>query len=187
MSDIKNIPISEIHVFNGSHNTDFAINAIKESIKQYGIQQPITIDENNVIVTGNGVYKACVALGYTEIPCIKLKNLSEDELRQYRIADNLTGAFATWNEKKLKYEISCLQTPQDLQYCFDEDLTKMVSFMDAVPKIEPAKKQPEKTTQEKEESFRKELKGIEGEMKAKPRDYQEYICSSCGKKVIIKV
>lgn len=109
-----------------------------------------------------------------------------DELRQYRIADNLTGAFATWNEKKLKYEISCLQSPDELQYCFDEDLTKMVSFMDAVPQIVNPKK-TQKTTQEKESDFKKELKNIEVEMKAKPREYQEYICSACGKKVIIKV
>ena len=77
MSDIKNIPISEIHVFNGSHNTDSAINAIKESIKQYGIQQPITIDENNVITdlkiiggcTGNtaGIEKLCIGRNAHEI------------------------------------------------------------------------------------------------------------------------
>ena len=186
MNEIKNVPVGEIHIFEGSHNTESAINAIRESIKQYGIQQPITIDENNVIVTGNGVYKAAVELGYSEIPCIVLKDLTEEELRQYRIADNLTGAFATWNEKKLKYEISCLQSPQDLQYCFDEDLTKMVSFMDAVPQVVVPKK-PQKTAQEKESDFKKELKNIEVDMKAKPREYQEYICSACGKKVIIKV
>lgn len=186
MSEIKNIPVGEINVFKGSHNTEAALSAIKESIKQYGIQQPITVDENNTIVTGNGVYKAAVSLGYTEIPCIVLKDLTDDELRQYRIADNLTGAFATWNEKKLKYEISCLQSPQDLQYCFDEDLTKMVSFMDAVPQVVNPKK-PQKSVQEKEKDFKNELKNIESDMKAKPREYQEYICSSCGKKVIIKV
>lgn len=186
MNEMKNIPISEIYIFEGSHNTDSAIEAIKGSIERYGIQQPITIDENNVIVTGNGVYKAAVALGYTELPCIILKGLSDDELRQYRIADNLTGSFATWNEKKLKYELSCLQSPQDLQYCFDEDLTKATQAMDVVPQVVNPKK-PQKTTQEKENNFKKELKNIEVEMKAKPREYQEYICSSCGKKVIIKV
>ena len=61
---------------------------LKESIKAFGFNDPIAIDENNVIIEGHGRLRAMKELGYDEIPCIRLKHLTEDEKRAYIIAHN---------------------------------------------------------------------------------------------------
>ena len=118
MSDIRindtiiELPIESIIPHDGSHKTDEnAVSALIQSIKDFGITQPISIDKNNVIVTGNGVYKAANALGIDKIPCIRVGYLTDEQIQQYRIADDKTSEFATWNEKKLRKELSYLGDP----------------------------------------------------------------------------
>ena len=76
-------------------NNDQAIEPVKESIKRFGYTQPITLDKENVIVTGHTRYKALKQLGITEIPCIRL-DLSPQKAKEYRIIDNKTSEFASW-------------------------------------------------------------------------------------------
>lgn len=103
------LPIDSIVPHDGSHKTDeTAVQAIMQSIKDFGITQPISVDKNNVIVTGNGVYKAAKALGMDKVPCIRVDYLTDEQIKQYRIADDKTSEFATWNEKKLRKELSYL-------------------------------------------------------------------------------
>lgn len=190
---VVEISVSEITPYKGSHNTDAVIGMLRESIKQFGIQQPIILDENKVIVAGNGVFKAALQEGYKKIPCVILSNLTKDEIAEYRIADNKTSEFARWNEKKLKKELSYLQEPSSLQFCFDENIKAMLGIDNSIiPKIE--KKQEEVKAKEtvvlnevqKQQQFKEQLKHIDKELEAKPREYIEYVCSNCHKKVIIK-
>lgn len=190
---VVDISASEIKPYEGSHNTDAVIDMLRESIKQFGIQQPIVLDSNNVIVAGNGVYRAAVLEGYTTLPCMVLTNLTEDEIAEYRIADNKTSEFARWNEKKLKKELSYLQSPDSLQFCFDENIKAMLGVSNSIiPKIDAIK--PEQSTkkdvllneEQKAKQFKEQLKQIDKELEVKPREYIEYVCSKCGKTVVIK-
>ena len=75
------LPIDSIVPHDGSHKTDeTAVQAIMQSIKDFGITQPISVDKNNVIVTGNGVYKAAKALGMDKVPCIRVDYLTDERL-----------------------------------------------------------------------------------------------------------
>ena len=89
MADIKindkviELSIEDIVPHNGSHKTDASsVDAIIQSIKDFGITQPISVDKNNVIVTGNGVYKAAKALGVSKVPCIRVDYLTDEQIQQ---------------------------------------------------------------------------------------------------------
>lgn len=125
------------------------------------------------------------------MPCIILGNLTEEEIAEYRIADNKTSEFARWNEKKLQKELSYLQTPTKLQFCFDENLSAMFGDDSYVPKIsKPSSsvqaKEPLLNEQQKAEKFKEQLKEVDKTLEAKTKEYIEYECSNCHKKVVIK-
>ena len=135
MRNIVEKNVDELTPSEYSHKTANAIESLKESIDKFGIQQPSIIDDNNRIIAGNAVYKAAVEYGYKTIPCVVVTDLSEQEIRKYRIVDNKTGEFAQWNEEKLNKELSYLQNPNDLQFCFDEDLFRRLNpFASFAPK-----------------------------------------------------
>lgn len=185
--EIKVIDINSITPYEGSHNTSDVIELIKESIEKYGIQSPISVSADYVVVTGNAVYKAAKELGISEIPCVVLDDLSDDEIKQYRIADNKTSEFSRWNESKLKKELSYLLSPKELQFCFDSDLNRMLGF---VAPIQIAPKPKEETNaaskEEKDRMFRARLNQIESSRDVRAPKYFTYICSKCGKEVTIK-
>lgn len=186
---IQNIPLEEITPYEGAHHTEETVELLKTSINTYGITQPIILDKGNNIIAGNAVYKAAKELGMKEIPCIVKDDLTPDEVAQYRIADNKTGEFASWNEQKLKKELSCLSNPEDLQFAFDEDLMGMLK-QDApvVPRLtDHSDPEKEKLREEQDETkFKQQLRNTESNMEAKPTEYFEYVCSKCGKTVRVR-
>lgn len=205
MGDIKinnkviELAIGDVQPYNGSHKTDGVVEMIKKSLEEFGFQQPIVIDKKNVIVAGNALYKAAVELGFEKVPCIRADYLTDEQIQQYRIADNKTSEFARWNEKKLRKELSYLESPQSLQYCFDENILSMLG-MDQKPKsqqttskadtfIPPTQKAQKKavlTEEQKDVKFKQEIRTIESEMQATQPEYLEYYCSKCGKLVKFK-
>lgn len=196
--EIIDVAISDIKPHDGSHNTDDTVQFIKESIEKYGIQQPISIDSNKVIVTGNAVYKAAKLCGLTTIPCIVLDDLTQDKINQYRIADNKTSEFSRWNEAKLKKELSYLESPSSLQFCFDMSINAMLGLSNPIPKsridangnitpMKPSKPKKEPTEEQKDKAFREQLAYEEQRIMPKAPNYLEYTCSKCGKKVAVKI
>lgn len=193
MRTITDIQAAELKPCEYSHKSDNAIAAIKDSIEKFGIQQPIIIDNENNIVAGNAVFKAAVECGYTTLPCVRITDLSEQEIRKYRIADNKTGEFAQWNEEKLKKELSYLQQPEELQFCFDENLMKYMNpFADLSPSNSSNKSnsdwsQNNADIQRTEDRFREQLQLEEENSRPKSADYFSYECPCCGKKVTVKI
>ncbi len=88
---------------------DKAVDAVCESIKQFGFRQPIVVDTAGVIVCGHTRWKAAQKLGLVEVPVHVAEDLTEDQIRAYRIADNKTAELATWDIDLLSTELGELQ------------------------------------------------------------------------------
>ena len=83
-----------------------AVKYVAESIKKFGFQVPVVIDKNNVIVAGHTRYKAAKQLCIEEIPCVIAEDLTEEQVRAYRLADNKVSEFAKWDNDLLDIEIA---------------------------------------------------------------------------------
>lgn len=85
-----------------------SIGAVAESIKLYGYQQPIVVDESNVIIAGHTRYAAARKLGITKIEVMVAEGLSEQQVKQLRLIDNRAGEFTRWDFNKLVTELEGL-------------------------------------------------------------------------------
>jgi DNA modification methylase len=102
--------------------------AIATSIKEYGWRQPIVVDSNNIIVAGHGRFFAATELGLDRVPIHVATDLSPEQIRAYRLADNKTNELASWNMELLASEIEALK---ELNY----DLSLMGFGPDELAKI----------------------------------------------------
>lgn len=73
---------------NAKRHTKKQIEHLKESIENLGFNDPIGIDENNMILEGHGRLQALKELGYTEVPCVRIDSLTEEEKKAYILAHN---------------------------------------------------------------------------------------------------
>jgi len=87
---------------------DAAIEAVAESIKAFGWKQPIVVDKNNTIVCGHTRYKAAKLLGLGTVPVVVADDLTEDQVKAYRLVDNKTSEYATWDPDLLMQEFSAV-------------------------------------------------------------------------------
>ena len=87
---------------------DEAVKYVAESIKQFGFKVPIVIDKNNVIVAGHTRYKASKKLGLKEVPCIVADDLTEEQIKAYRLADNKVAEQAEWDIELLDEELDSI-------------------------------------------------------------------------------
>lgn len=107
--NITNKKLTEIKPYEKNpRRNDAAVEAVAESIKQFGFKVPLVIDKNGVIVTGHTRYKAAQKLGLKEIPCIVADDLNEAQIKAYRLADNKVGEIAEWDEDLLWEELQAL-------------------------------------------------------------------------------
>lgn len=92
---------------NNPRNNKKAIDAVAKSLKEFGFQQPIVVDENGIIIVGHTRYEAAKKLGLEYIP-VKYAELDEQKAKAYRIADNKTNELASWDDEKLLEELEAL-------------------------------------------------------------------------------
>ena len=83
--------------------------AVANSIKEFGFQQPIVVDKDLVVIVGHTRLKAAEQLGLTEVPVVIAENLTPEQVQAYRIADNKIGEIAEWNYDLLPIELRDLQ------------------------------------------------------------------------------
>lgn len=96
---IENIDISKIKPYeNNPRHNDKAIDAVANSIREFGFKVPLVIDKDNIIVTGHTRYKASQKLGIKKVPCIRASDLSDEQVKAFRIADNKVSGLqrGTW-------------------------------------------------------------------------------------------
>ena len=108
MRDIKAL---KPYPTNARMHTDSQVDMISESIKQYGWTVPVLIDKNDEIIAGHGRLLAAARLGVTEAPTIQLSDLTEEQVKAYRIADNRMTELAKWDEDLLAAEFAELVDP----------------------------------------------------------------------------
>ncbi|CAN5207746.1 hypothetical protein BH09PAT1_BH09PAT1_7470 [soil metagenome] len=108
---------------NNPRSNQDAIDVVKASIREFGFQIPIIIDKNNVIVAGHTRWEAAKRLGISEIPVIVSENLTDTQIKAFRIMDNKSAEAAQWDMDKLRVEIDDLSNLDcDLSTIgFDED------------------------------------------------------------------
>lgn len=82
-----------------------AIDYVANSIKEFGFKVPIVIDSNDVIVCGHTRLEAAMKLGMQTVPCILADDLTDEQIKAYRLADNKTAEFAGWKTKLLNEEL----------------------------------------------------------------------------------
>lgn len=106
---IENKNVSEIIPYenNPRLNRD-AVELVMTSITEFGFQIPIILDKNNVIVAGHTRWEAAKRLGLAEVPTIVSENLSESQVKAFRIMDNKSAEAAQWDMDKLRVEIDDL-------------------------------------------------------------------------------
>lgn len=104
--NVENWPIDEVHEYpNNPRRNDEAVEKVANSIKSFGWQQSIVVDEKGVIICGHTRYRAAQMLGLSEVPVTVAEGLSENQVQAYRLADNKTGELASWDWAKLNEEL----------------------------------------------------------------------------------
>lgn len=103
---------------NPRKNAD-AVEYVKNSIKEFGFKNPIIIDKDNVIIAGHTRLLAAKELGLEKVPCIMADDLSEDQIKAFRLADNKTAEFASWDLGLLADELINIDLDM-LQFGFEE-------------------------------------------------------------------
>lgn len=90
-------------------NNDDAVQYVANSIKQFGWKVPVVIDKDGVIVAGHTRYKAALELNIHEIPCIVADDLTPEQIKAFRLADNKVGEIAGWDFTMLDSELDGLK------------------------------------------------------------------------------
>lgn len=103
---------------NNPRINDNAVDAVAASIKEFGFKVPIIVDKNNVIVAGHTRLKAAQKLGLEEVPVIVADDLSEEQVKAFRLADNKVSELADWDFQKLEEELAGLELDMS-QFNFD--------------------------------------------------------------------
>lgn len=104
--NIIDLKISNLKEYknNPRYNYD-AVDAVKESIKEFGFKVPIVVDKNNVIVAGHTRVKAAKELGLDKVPCIIADDLTDEQVKAFRLADNKVAELASWDFELLSEEL----------------------------------------------------------------------------------
>ena len=112
---------------NNPRHNDNAVEAVANSIREFGFKVPIVIDKNNVIVAGHTRVKEAEKLGLEKVPCIVADDLTPDQVAAFRLADNKTGELAEWDNELLDEELKKLQGIIDMQAFGFDDLQELIN------------------------------------------------------------
>lgn len=109
-----------------------AIEQVAKSIQQFGWQQPLVVDNDRVIIAGHTRYLAAKKLGLKTVPCIKASHLTPKQAHAYRIADNRSHDYTTWDYPELIQQINELDEFNDVL-----DVADWATVLESIPDPEP--------------------------------------------------
>ena len=122
---IEYLKLDELKPYeNNPRNNESAVQYVANSIREFGFKVPIVIDKDKVIVAGHTRFKAAKQLGLEEAPCIIADDLSPEQIKAFRLADNKTAEMALWDDDLLKSELEGMLDDFDMSDFgfFDEEL-----------------------------------------------------------------
>jgi DNA modification methylase len=143
--EVKLVGIDDVKPYEANpRDNDAAVEAVAASLRQFGFRQPIVVDEGMVIICGHTRWKAARKLGLAKVPVHVATDLTPEQVKAYRIADNKTGELAEWNMDLLPIEIADLQaadwdmgqfgfTAEELSKLLEGDLQEGLTDPDDVP------------------------------------------------------
>lgn len=129
-------PVDNLVMYgNNPRNNDDAVDAVANSIHEFGFKVPILIDKNNVIIAGHTRLKAAIQLGMREVPCILCDDLTPEQVKAFRIADNKVAEIADWDWSKLAQELDeLLKEDVDLSITgfSDDEIERLTKDLDDI-------------------------------------------------------
>lgn len=109
MMKIREMSVNDVKEYEkNARKNDKAVDLVAESIQKYGFKNPVIVDKNNVIVAGHTRLKAALKLGMETIPVIMADDLTEDQVKAFRLADNKTAELSTWDFDRLEEELDAI-------------------------------------------------------------------------------
>ncbi len=126
---IEMIPMEALREYERNpRNNEAAVGPVAESIRAFGFKVPVIIDKDNVLVAGHTRAKAARQLGLKEIPAVRADDLSPEQVRAFRLAENKLHELASWDLELLPIELAELQA-------LDVDLTLLGFDDDELAKL----------------------------------------------------
>jgi hypothetical protein len=125
--NIQTLLLKDIHPYaRNPRKNDEAVKGVAASIREFGFLVPLVIDRNHEIVAGHTRYKAAQSLGIKAVPCVIADELTEDQIKAFRLADNKVGEMAQWDMDLLPLELQGIMMPMTdfgFQAISDEDFS----------------------------------------------------------------
>jgi len=136
--DVENRPIGKVKPYAGNPRTITAeaVSQVAESIRRFGFRQPIVVDAKGVIVAGHTRWLAAKELKLKVVPVHVAKDLTPEQVRAYRLADNRTGEIAEWDDAKLVDELLGLAaggTPADVPGVSQAEIAALIQESEPAP------------------------------------------------------
>lgn len=104
--EIQMMPIDSVKPYpKNPRINEKAVDFVKKSLEEFGFQQPLVVDSANIVIVGHTRLLAAKELNMAEVPVHVAKNLSDDQIKAYRIADNKTAEHADWNMTLLSEQV----------------------------------------------------------------------------------
>ena len=119
--NIQQIPINDLKPYphNAKKHPAEQVEHIANSIREFGFQQPIVVDKDNVVVIGHGRLLAAKKLNMDSVPCVRADDLTDEQIKALRLADNKTNE-SEWDFDLLDMELSDIEIDME-QFGFDID------------------------------------------------------------------
>lgn len=141
---VRYVPVGDVHPYEDNpRRNDGAVQAVANSLSEFGWRQPIVVDADGTIIAGHTRYKAALALDMTDVPVVVASDLTPEQCAAYRLADNRVGELAEWDAELLAQELDGLAGFDMEQFGFDDsDLQMPEAFeepvsLDEVRDVEP--------------------------------------------------
>lgn len=104
--NIQTLPLKDIRPYaRNPRKNDEAVKGVAASIREFGFLVPLVIDRNHEIVCGHTRYKVAQSLGIKEVPCVIADELTDDQIKAFRLADNKVDEMAQWDMDLLPLEL----------------------------------------------------------------------------------
>ena len=110
-TDVEMLPPGDLTPYDRNSRTHSSeqVSQIAASIREFGFTNPVLVGEDGTIIAGHGRVLAALEIGMSQVPCLRITGLSDEQRRAYIIADNKLALNAGWDDELLKLELGELR------------------------------------------------------------------------------